>query len=177
MRCRQSSDPAGVLQTTKQIRRYIVGSNHSFHRRFRRELCHFRKELAVKLRKARQKRKAYKRRKPACRLIFLAQREGFEPSWDCSQTDFEGRETAKSPYISAYCRTKCSLKIRKIRLFCILLFVSATSYKAVFHVWAPLGHHRHHNGFNSWCFPLLFAQSIIYIVCFCLDNKYYFILV
>ena len=21
--------------------------------------------------------------------VFLAQREGFEPSWDCSQTDFE----------------------------------------------------------------------------------------
>ena len=27
---------------------------------------------------------------------FLAQREGFEPSCDCSQTDFEGRETAKT---------------------------------------------------------------------------------
>ena len=79
----------GVLWTTEPIRRYIVGSNHSFHRRFRRELRHFRRELAVKLRKVRQKRKAYKRRKPACRLIFLAQREGFEPSWDCSQTDFE----------------------------------------------------------------------------------------
>lgn len=72
VRCRQSSDPAGVLQTTKPIRRYIVGSNHSFHRRFRRELRHFRRELAVKLRKVRQKRKAYKRRKPACRLIFLS---------------------------------------------------------------------------------------------------------
>ena len=65
----------------------------------------------------------------------------------------------------------------KSGFFRILLFVSAASYKAVFYVWAPLGHHRHHNRFNSWCFPLLFTQSIIYIVCFCLDSKYYFILV
>ena len=43
----------------------------------------------LRRRKVRQKRKVYKRHKSACRLIFLAQREGFEPSWDCSQTDFE----------------------------------------------------------------------------------------
>ena len=33
-----------------------------------------------------QKRKSSK---PACLLDFLAESEGFEPSWDCSQTDFE----------------------------------------------------------------------------------------
>ena len=40
-------------------------------------------------RKVRQKRSVYKRHKSACRLIFLAQRVGFEPTCSCLQTDFE----------------------------------------------------------------------------------------
>lgn len=120
VRCRQSSDPAGVLQTTKPIRRYIVGSNHSFHRRFRRELCHFRKELAVKLRKVRQKRKAYKRRKPACRLIFLAQREGFEPSSGFSRYTISNRarydlfDTAANRWRSHNASRRCSAAQRRL---------------------------------------------------------------
>jgi len=40
--------------------------------------------------------KKEKSRKPLSLLDFLAERMGFEPMCDCSQTDFEGRETAKT---------------------------------------------------------------------------------
>ena len=90
--CGQSNNPAGVLQAAKPIRRYIMGSNHSFIGGLGENYAALGENWHINfqspsLKKA--KRKAYKRHKPACRLIVLAQREGFEPSWDCSQTDFE----------------------------------------------------------------------------------------
>ncbi len=69
-----SNNPAGVLQATKPIRRYIMGSNHSFIGGLGENYAALGENWHINfqspsLKKA--KRKAYKRHKTACRLNFF----------------------------------------------------------------------------------------------------------
>ena len=59
-----------------------------------------------------------------CALFFgLAETVGFEPTVPGGTTDFEGRETAKTPYISAQVFITSPLKTAYIKQF---------SYKSIF---------------------------------------------
>ena len=92
MLCRQSNNPAGVLQATKPIRRYIMGSNHSFIGGLGENYAALGENWHINFQSLslkKQKEKPTNGIKPLVDWTFLAQREGFEPSWDCSQTDFE----------------------------------------------------------------------------------------
>lgn len=66
---------------------------------------------------------------------------GFEPMCDCSQTDFEGRETAKTPYISAQVRIKYLPQACKNGLFSYLVICVHTVLHRLFScpgtIWAP----------------------------------------
>ena len=90
MLCRQSNNPAGVLQAAKPIRRYIMGSNHSFIGGLGENYAALGENWHINfqspsLKKA--KRKAYKRHKTACRLNFFGAAGGIRtlvgllPNW------------------------------------------------------------------------------------------------
>ena len=80
------------MQTTKPIRRYIMGSNHSFIGGLGENYAALGENWHINFQSPslkKQKEKPTNGIKPLVDWTFLAQREGFEPSWDCSQTDFE----------------------------------------------------------------------------------------
>ena len=59
--------------------------------------------------------------------------------------DFEGRETAKTPYISAQVRIKSLLQACKNGIFSYLVICVHMTLQLHFSVRAPFGHHGHHS--------------------------------
>ena len=74
-------------------------------------------------------------------LLHLAERVGFEPTEPRGSTDFEGRETAKTPYISAQVRIKSLLQACKNEIFSYLVICVHMTLQLHFFrpgtIWAP----------------------------------------
>ena len=99
--CRQSNNPPGVLQVTKPIRRYIMGSNHSFIGGLGENYAALGENWHINFQSPslkKTKRKAYKRLKTACRLNFFGAAGGIRtlvgllPNWFrvcCSKTTLQ----------------------------------------------------------------------------------------
>ena len=91
--------------------------------------------------KGAEKRKSLQTAKTACRLSFLAEWVGFEPTVPEGTTDFEGRETAKTSYISAQVRIKYLPQACKNGLFSYLVIYVRITLQLHFSrpgtIWAP----------------------------------------
>lgn len=74
-------------------------------------------------------------------LLHLAERVGFEPTEPRGSTDFEGRETDKTPYIFAQVRIKYVPKACKKGLFSYLVICVRMTLQLHFSrpgtIWAP----------------------------------------